>query len=337
MKTKSANKAFTLIELILALTIFGLVITSVLGTLQAGLQCFKQGKVTLELYQNARISLRKMSEEFRFALASDAFWRPADRYRYMPRDMMMNQMPIDSGGGMVVEEEDPGAIRFLGETNTILYVRKVYHLDSYPPFDLEECRISLDAGNKQIVSETIRSLLAIKQATWFYQYTFKLDLAGQVIPGGPNGRTRLRILPPGAPMLFDFLAQLGNYGMIGKKVVLAEGIEDMKFRFSDGKAWKGNWDSQQIIQQPRISQNSPNFDPSRDMKMTEMGPPSIVEITIKLSNGDTLATATDIPSGDRYRSSTQLGGGLLPPSADNPQAPVQPNQPKSETPANVPR
>ena len=98
----------------------------------------------------------------------------------------------------------------------------MYHIDSKPPFDLEECRIYLDGTTKQIVLETVRSLLAIKQATWFYQFMFNIDSSADVIPGGQNGRTRLRMLPPNAPPLYDFLAQLGPYGMIGKRTVLAE-------------------------------------------------------------------------------------------------------------------
>jgi prepilin-type N-terminal cleavage/methylation domain-containing protein len=326
------KRAFTLIELLLAMTILGLIMASVMNTMQVGVDAFAEGKASLELYQNGRIALRKLSEDLRFSLPFDAFWRPSDRIQMMSLEQlaqMRGMAPGFNGDPMLaglVQEEDPGAIRFMGESDSVLFVRKVYQLGQNPPFDLQECRVYVDSDRHHLVLEIVRSLLAVKQASWFYQFLFQVDVGGIVLPQGQSGRVRYREYQPDVPMLQDFIQ---DYGMIGKRLLLAEGVTEIKFRYSDGKGWKSNWDSQVIMQRNRISQNSPNFNMVTDIHQQETGPPAIVEISLTLENGDTLATATDIPSGDRMRSNY----GMFAQQASKIR---QQNQPRNETPGAVP-
>ncbi|RJP20850.1 MAG: prepilin-type N-terminal cleavage/methylation domain-containing protein [Candidatus Omnitrophota bacterium] len=309
------NRAFTLVELLLGMTIMALVIGSVYSGMKVGMEAYMRGQYSMELYQSARIGLRQISDELRLALSPFAFWRPQDSYKQLSYEEMMNTF-----GGPVVQEEDPGAIRFMGQSNSVLYVRKVYQLDRYPPFDLQECRIFVNQDSKQLILEIVRSLLAVKQASWFYRYEFQLNLAGQVIPMD-GGRMRFRQVGMfGEPPIMEYI---GDYGVINKRQLIAEGIDSIQFRYSSGSNWTNHWDSQQLITEYRRSPQSPRFNMVSDVDIRETGPPQIAEISLKLENGDTVTTAAYIPAGN-MRGMRGSGGGIgsevqsSPPSNESP-------------------
>ncbi len=315
------KQAFTLIELLLGMTILALVIGSVYTGMKVGMDAYIRGQYTMELYQTARIGLRHITDELRFALSAEAFWRPQDMYRQISYEELMSMF----GGRPIIQEEDPGAIRFLGESDSVLYVRKVYQLDKYPPFDLQECRIYVDKQDQLLVLEIVRSLLAVKQASWFYRYEFQINLAGQVIPAA-GGRMRFREAGlMGEPPLREYI---GDTGMINQKYLIAEGVKSIKFRYSSGSDWSSNWDSQTLVTEYRISPQSPNFNQLSDVFVHEKGPPQMVEISLELENRDTITTAANIPAGNMR----ETGRGNF---GRSQRAPA-PAQPRNETPAAVP-
>ena len=317
------ERAFTLLELLLGMGILALVITSVYSALRVGMESYRLGQYKMELYQSGRMALRRVTEELRFALSPFSFWHPSDVVVPQTYEDM-----LASFGGMVIQEEDPGAIRFMGEVKSVLFVRKIYQLNRYPPFDLQECRIRVDSDSKQLRLEVVRSLLAVKQATWYYQYLFKVNLAGRVIPF-QGGRVRFRqIGSPDDPPLMNFI---GDYGVTNKVYLLAEGITDINFRYTDGQGWNSQWDSQTLITDYRISPQSANFNQIRDTRMREKGPPLVVEVQMKLENGDTLTTSTDVPAGNMQG----LGAGSFGVSAGPSANPAV--RPGSESPTSLPR
>lgn len=328
MKNRTSQYGFTLIELILGMTLLTLVMGSVFTTLQSGMQAYRQGRKTMELYQSGRIGLQKISEEIRLALSPYSFWQPRDEYKQMTMDELMQTM-----AGMPIQEEDPGAIRFMGNSAAVTYVRKKYHMDRYPPFDLEECQIHAEEGRLMIT--VLRSILQIKQATWYYQYLFKVNLTGTVIPE-MGGRVRFRTQGQmGEPPLQEWLMQMGDVGAVNYSYVIAEGIESVAFRFADEGKWTTSWDSQELIAKHRISPQSPNYKMT-DTEIMEKGPPLVVEITMTLDNGDVLITSTDVPAGNMRESLSGGGGQVAAPAPPPPATNLTPQNPEGETPAAVP-
>ncbi len=314
------QSGFTLVELILAMTIMALVVGSVYSVMRTSMDAFTNGQYTMELYQSARIGLRRITEELRYALSPLSFWRPQDRIR----DMALNEL-MATFNGPVIEEEDPGAILFTGQKQSVLFVRKVYQLEKYPPFDLQECRIYVDGEQKLLILEVVRSLLEVKQATWMFQQEFKANLNGFVVPM-QGERVRVRpVGPNGEPPLDQYI---GNRGMINKRYVLAEGVKSINFRFNAGEGWQSNWDSQQLEYIYRIPPNSPSFNHQRDVEIIEKGPPKIVEIFLELENGEKLITSADVPAGNmRSKGLFGRGGAQGAPAA---------TRPRNETATNVP-
>jgi len=327
MEKPGRQFAFTLIELMLGMAIAALVMGSVLSAMQTGLNAYKQGQESMELYQSARIGLRKVSEELRFALSANAFWRPLDDYKDERFNDFLQRKAMDNAA--FVAERDPGAIRFQGDNHSVLFVRKVYQLGLKPPFDLQECRIFASADGK-LMLEIVRSLLEIKQASWFFQYVFNANLSGQVISDGGHPLRFREVSNPEEIPLMDFI---GNWGMKNQTSVICDGVKSISFRFTNGERWENSWDSQQVVTNYRVSNQSPNFNPDKDVQMREKGPPAIVEILLELENRDILSTTTDIPSG------TMQGGMLIdtrPPAPPVNPAAQAPKTATNETPSAAP-
>ncbi len=337
-RNSSAQSGFTLVELLLAMTILGLVMVSVFNIVQVGMSAYQRSRESMEIYQSGRIALRRVAEELRFALSSNAFWRPQDSIEQLPLEMVMSRF-----NGPVIEERDPGAITFKGQSEEVVFVRKVTQLQKDPPIDLQECRIFVDR-NQNLVLEVVRSLLMVKEASWFFQAVFEVDLSGVVVPGGSGGRTRLRqVGAMGEPPLENFI---GDYGVIGERTLIAENIEQIEFRYADGGHWQSSWDSQQLLPVHRISPQSPNYNQQQDMRMVEKGPPLLVEISLTLANGETMITAADVPAGNMHKQGKQgvfeaSRGGQ--PQTRGPERsirqPINPgeNQNQPETPSSSPR
>ncbi len=323
-KTHSSKRGFTLIELILGMTILTIIMGSIFMTMKVGMDAYRQGRHTMEVYQSGRIGLQKISQELQLALSSYSFSQLRDTYSQLTFEELMTQFK-----GIPVQEEDPGAIRFIGSANSITYVRKVYHLDQYPPFDLEECAIFVE--NNRLTLSVLRSLLEIKRATWFFQHIFKVNLNGVVIPE-MGGRMRFREMGEfGEPPLQEWL---GDVGFRDHRYTIAEGIQKIDFRFSDDGRWQSSWDSQELETTNRISPQSPNYIQNNDMKISEKGPPKIVEITLTLENNEILSTATDIPAGNMRAS---VFGVAQPPPPEPKPATNLSSRFENETPAAVPR
>lgn len=326
MNTLHKN-AFTLIELLLGMTILSLVIGSVFTALQVSIDAFERGQQNMEQYQSGRIALREVSEELRFALSADAFWRPQDNFKAeMSYEQFMETMAMANGN--FVQEVDPGAIRFIGDKSSVLFVRKVYQLGMQPPFDLQECRIYV-TENSNLVLEIMRSLLQVKQATWLFRTVFDVNLGGQVISDrGQPVRFREINNPDEIPLPVF----IGNYGSINHQYLIAEGINSIDFRYTNGENWSSNWNSQEIITDYRVTPDSPNFNPQRDMLMREKGLPSIVQISLELENNEMLNTAVDVPAG--YMRDTGLYN--QPPRVQPPQQGPQNQNAQRETPGAAP-
>lgn len=308
------------------MTILALVMGAMFGILRSGIKLYDSGTQSVELYQSARVAMRNIMDDLQFALSARQFWQLSPRITWETPEQIMERL-----GGMAVIEEDPGAIRFIGSQDSVTFARKVYQFGDFPPFDIQECRFIVSEGNLYL--DIIRSLLEVKRATWYYYALFEIDGARPFISYSGGQQVRIRpVVSLEAPPLAEFL---GDYGHIGRRILIAEGIESVRFRYSDGGNWSGSWDSERVIVRYRMSPNSPNFDAGRDTVMQQVGPPSMIELVMTLRNGDTLATITEVPSGSMRAmgaspllssGSRDVGSGFAPQQPQQPQQPQLPPQ-----------
>lgn len=303
------KNGFTLLELMLGMTLMTIVMGSVFASVRVGVDAFDRGTKSMEQYQSARIGLRKTMEELQFSLSQASFWQPGDQYSAMSPEVLM---AMESA--RMVRENDPGKIRFHGDAQSVLFVRKIYQLNQTPPFDLQECKIAVDAGNQILYLEVIRSLLVVKQASWYFQQLYQTNLKGYVsMYGGQTIRFR-EIRSDEEPPLTQFI---GNAGAMGKRYVLAQGVKELRLRYTDGEGWKTSWNSEEVLTDYRISPNSPNFNANRDLVFHEKGPPLLAEITLDLANNDAVTGSVEIGSGNMRGQKGAMGieqGGTAVPS-----------------------
>lgn len=322
MQHRSPQRGFTLLELMLGMTILTLVMAALFGILRSGMRLYESGTDMVELYQTGRIALRTVTDDLQFALASHNFWQPGEEIRIESPDQILAMM-----GGMGVIERDPGAIRFLGDKNQVIFVRKVYQFGKQPPLDLQECRYVAEDG--ALFRDVLRSLLMVKQASWFFRSLFEAEL-GAVISYYNGQQVRIRRLSsPEEPPLEQFI---GNYGVVQRRELVAEGVESIEFQYSDGAGWKSTWDSEQIVMRYRLSPQSPNFNAARDMVPEKIGPPQMVQVSMTLINGDTLSSIVEIPAG----SMQNMGGNVLIAPGGNPAAGGAFRNPQAQQPGQQP-
>ncbi len=307
MKQKNNGKhqnAFTLVELILGMTIMALVVVGAYSMLNTAMVAHTNGIQAMEINQAARIGLRQVADELRFALSGNAFWQPDTQIQILPPEQAFAAMT-----GPVVQERDPGKIEFVGQEDFVVFTRKVYQLNSNPPFDLQVCKIHVDPQTEQLLLTVVKSLLMIKRASWWYQVEFQTQLNGFTFASA--GTTDVRYRPvgnnPEAPPLDVYI---GDYGTINKSYLLAEHIKEIKFEYADSDSFRTDWDSKEIVREYKTSVQSPTFNALTDIIVREKGPPQVIKITMTMDNGETLMTTTDIPAGNM----TNLGGNRNPQS-----------------------
>jgi hypothetical protein len=293
---KRALPAFTLIELILAILILTLVVGAVHGTLRMGLTAYNLGQSEMELYQSARVGLNRASDQLRSALSPLSFWRPSDQ---IVMDMTWEQMQSLFENGEMVEEEEPGAIQFLGTANDVTFARKVFGGSSDKYFDIQEVRLYADKDREELRLEVVRSLLDIKVASWYFAYRYKINLNGQIVLDRSGTPRRVRgVASPDEPYLEDFI---GDVGVDGRFMAIASGIKAVEFGYYDGENWTTSWNSREIIEiplRPLSRDRTDNYIPGLDFLRQERGLPVAVSVTFTLENGDKLGVRLDIPAGN---------------------------------------
>lgn len=302
--SKRSKRAFTLVELILGMTILALVLVSAYAMLDTAMTAYRTGVQSMEMYQSARIGLRRVADELRFSLSPNAFWEPDTTIRIEPEEVYfsINTIPV-------IEERDPGKIVFSGSKNEVTFTRKVYRLGSPLPFDLQLCKIHVDQERQQLLLTVMKSLLTIKRAAWWYAYEFEAPLAGFTFASRGTTDTRFRTInnPEIPPVPLEIY--LEGVGIVNKSYLLSEHIASIEFRYADSANFEDKWSSSEIVKEYRISTLSPQFNAATDIKALEKGPPQVIEIKMELSNGETLITSTDIPAGNMSNFGSGFGGG----------------------------
>lgn len=309
--TARQKSGFTLVELLLGMTIMAMVIVSAYSMLDTAMTAYRNGIKSMEVYQSARIGLRRVADELRFSLSEDAFWKPPMRFELVPKEqfLMTNSLPI-------IQERDPGKIVFKGTANEVVFCRKVYQLGAQLPFDLQLCKIHVNQESRQLLLTVMKSLLMVKRAAWWYSIEFNTTLDGFAFAFEPTADIRYRVVNNPEMPLMPMEEYIGDYGTINKSYLIAEHIKSVQFRYADSDRFESNWDSSEVVREYRISVQSPRFNAMTDTEVDTKGPPQVVEIKLELVNGETLLTATDIPAGNMSNMGSNQGsqGGAAPSS-----------------------
>lgn len=286
------RRAFTLVELLLAMTIFTIVITSVTAALVTASRALTTGEENLELYQSARAGMNRMVKDLRKSLSPLSI-------PYEERVPDEEEFVDDPYYNDAFEDDDEGylQITFRGESKQVEFViRQETSGEDGPTLDIREVRYRL--GDKGIVEKEIyRSLLIARLEDALER---KMEERFGVDTFFPQNESK-------------------GYFEDPKAIEICEGITELRFEYHDGVEWFDSWSSEDWL----VKDYATDWD---DQDLTEedvelSGLPQLVRIEMALENGVVLQTVTDIPASElnvlRPRGEKQTFGGALNASLDS--------------------
>jgi prepilin-type N-terminal cleavage/methylation domain-containing protein len=267
------RRGFTLLELLLAITIFTMVIGTVYFTLRAGVDSFHHGRESMELYQNVRIGLNRVAKDVRRALSPESPW---SNLAEKERQGIVEPVNVNPDDPYYEEEKEENDIIFKGDSRQMTFVVPEFIRDGELPYDLREVRYSVNSEEKMLVRETTRSIIKERMVDW---RAFRSE-----------NETDYRLSNQ----------MEANFEAFTEEIV--DRITDLELRYFNGEEWQDSWDSNDFVEDD--SYYSDYADDSdldgrlEDEEPERVGLPYAVEITFYLENGDTAMLVTEIPAKD---------------------------------------
>jgi len=256
---------FTLIELMLAITIVVLVLGSISAALVTATKALTVGTESIELFQTSRAGMNRIVRDLRASLSPNS----------MPyEEQMQEELEELYQDPYYAEEPDEETLQitFRGSANEVEIVKREELIEEDgPSMDLREIRYRLGEENT-VVKEIYRSLLTARlEDTLIQRLLFRYGEDAYI----PFNETMGFIEDP-------------------KPQILCDGVEAIDFHYFDGYEWLRNWDSEEVL----INEFAQDLE---DEFLTEeaeekRGLPQLVSVSMRLTNGTTLDTATDIPA-----------------------------------------
>jgi hypothetical protein len=288
---RGSGEAFTLVELLLAMTIFTIVIVSVTAALVTASRALTTGEENLELYQTARAGLNRMVKDLRKSLSPLSI--PYEE-RVPDEEIVDDPYARDNS-----EEEDEGYLQivFRGDPNQVEFaIRQETTDEDGPSLDIREVRYSL--GDEGVVKKEIfRSLLIAR-----LEDALERRMAERLGEGAffPQNKSQGYLEDP-------------------KALEVCEGVTELRFEYYDGVEWFETWDSENWLVKDYATDWDDELLTEEDVELS--GLPQLMRIEMALKNGTVLRTVTDIPASElnvlRPRGEREAFGGALNASLDS--------------------
>lgn len=267
---------FTLLEILLAIAIFSMVVGTVYMVLSSSMRSYESGQESIALFQNARAALRSMEVDLRRAVS------PAEtNWNIMYEDPLEESLEEDEYYEEEPEPEQEEKIIFKGTQSDVRFVMADFVPGGEPPWDLSEVRYYVNSEKEQLIRETTRSVVEFNMMEWRLarvmnenesEFGYELQLRQE----------ELRAEPP------------------ERVLVMAGRIKEMKLRYSNGNKWENSWDSQAAIEDPRERRQEEGDEDQvteqqpEDQRIYKKGLPTLVEVTLTLSNNTKVRSTTEI-------------------------------------------
>lgn len=243
--------AFTLVEVLLAVFILTLVVTSVYFTLYSAMEAFHAGVKMKDQYQEVRAGLSNMLSDLRQSASANQYWK----------DYYQPETQLDEDGNPLPDDrerhEDRGKVKFVGDAGSVSFARKELVPQRERPYDLIEVKYSLDRERKSLQRTRSRSLLAEQMVIWRENYLSLL-------------------------LETDFRDMLPDPQYDQHSEDILRNVTGLRFAYFDGEEWVDSWDSTEPLFPPEeeYDPDTGNPTPTPDPNMLEKGLPAAVEVKI---------------------------------------------------------
>jgi len=267
---KSADSGFTLLEILLAITIFTLVIGSIYASLFAAVNALYAGQASMEVYQTARAGMNRVLKDLRKALSPASFPYEEEEIELSPEDFDLYGYPE--------EEEEELQIVFRGGSDQFeCALRQEFTTEDGPSMDIRQIRYRMGSEEDQtdtVVKEIFRSILVARLEDTLRRRHEELH--------GPD----------------SFFSPNVTDGYLEEPIIqtVCDGVSEIEFAYYNGLDWQSTWDSEEIV----INDYSQDLDEEMLSEEDEekVGLPQLVKVKMTLKTGIVLEAATDIPGAE---------------------------------------
>ncbi len=265
----SSESGFTLIEILLAITIFVVVIGSIYASLFAGINALSAGQASMEVYQTSRAGMNRVLKDLRKALSPASF-------PYDEEEEEFGLENLDYYGGYPDEEEEDLQIVFRGSSSEFeCAIRQETSDEEGPSMDIRQIRYRI--GNDEedtVVKEIFRSILVARLEDTLRKRHEQLH--------GPE----------------SYFAPNTTDGYLETPIIqtVCDGVTELEFAYYNGLDWESSWDSEEIV----VNDFSQDLDDELlgEEDEEKVGLPQLVKVKMTLKNGIVLEAATDIPGSE---------------------------------------
>lgn len=265
----SSQSGFTLVEILLAITIFVLVIGSIYASLFAGVNALQAGQASMEIYQTSRAGLNRVLKDLRKALSPASF-------PYEEEEKELAELEAAYSGGYTAEDdEEELQIIFRGSSNQFeCAVRQEVISEDGPSLDIRQIRYKMGEEENTVVKEIFRSILVARL----------------------EDTLRRRHQERHGPESYFSMPTTDGYLATPIVQVVCDGVKSIEFSYFNGIDWQSSWDSEEIV----INDYSIDLDDELLSEEDEekVGLPQLVRVKFTLTNGVVLEAATDVPGSD---------------------------------------
>ncbi|MCA9448015.1 MAG: prepilin-type N-terminal cleavage/methylation domain-containing protein [Candidatus Omnitrophica bacterium] len=268
-QAKNSQSGFTLVEILLAITIFVLIIGSIYASLFAGVNALSAGQESMEIYQTARAGMNRILKDLRKALSPASF-------PYEEEEEMLDQLDADFYGGYMEEDDEDLQLVFKGSSTQFeCAIRQDTSDEDGPSMDVRQIRYRMGEDEENtVVKEIFRSILIARLEDTLRRRHEKQH--------GPE----------------SYFAPNASSGYFEDPIVqtVCDGVEKIEFAYYNGFEWQTSWDSEQIV----INDFSQDLEDDllQDEDEEKVGLPQLVRVTMTLKNGIVMEAATDVPGSD---------------------------------------
>ena len=260
----SRRFGLTLIELLLAMTLFTLVIGTIFASLNGSVRVLETGKRTMEVYQNARAGLNRIAVDLRKSLSPASFPYEEEEEEFFEEDFYIES-----------EDRNELQVTFRGSGSSVQFtIRQVRPRNDDEGLAMDVVEVEYKVADGNLVKEIKRSIIQARLNDKTERRRFE-----------SLGKRR----DPGRYISDEQRGFLDNPA----KQVVAEGVVGVKFSYSDGEEWFDDWDSTDVI----VSEYSRELDLDELTQDDEelLGLPQMVNVKLEVKEKLILETTTQIP------------------------------------------
>jgi type II secretory pathway component PulJ len=259
--TTPVRRAFTLLEVLLALTLAVLLLGAIFTAMEQSWKLTASGREEMERSQLARALLRRFAIDVRSIAYVPPVVTDSDAAESGSASLASSGSSSSSGSGSTDEstsppadtEEEPSA-RSIGIRGTLQWVEM--HI-SRPRRDLE---FAADVDGNKVQSRTSD----MRVVTY------------QLAAPGPDSGSQGLIRTEGDRLASQLVEEKGGVSTsLSAQLPLAPEVEFVQFRYFDGLAWFETWDSEEAGRLPRAVEITLGFAPSK----TRPGPALSVSVS----------------------------------------------------------